>query len=334
MVASDDKLADTTAKVSTAASKVSFSWVTGEMLAHVVMSTGLAAVVYASHSYFGYPLSTGAFLQLHMLFGVVLGLLLVGRIILGTARIQAAASHVQEFSKGCRQVAVLSTFVVETLTVSAGAEVEKKAIGHFRFELVRLLNYAVYCFMLMMEGKKLAVPPSSLQRIDSGAAEAKLSAVNNPTVMVCKMIAALLEQQSAAKRISNEQVSVLMNKVSDIIEAYHQSLALALAPTATAFASFTYTFTTIFVYTAGPLIAVNELESNTPGSFGLGLTVFYTLMLALFYFGLLEAGKLLDAPISALAGLLAIEEMVYVLSDDLASIVDDDSVPVFLHAGD
>ena len=42
-------------------------------------------------------------------------------------RVQEAASYVQDFNKNCRQMAVLSSFVNETLTVSAAAEVEKKA---------------------------------------------------------------------------------------------------------------------------------------------------------------------------------------------------------------
>jgi hypothetical protein len=332
VVLSDANLKKAQAKVEAAASKVSFSWITAEMVTHVILSTGLAAGVYVVHSIIAYPLSTGAFMKNHLLLGVVLGLLLVGRIILGTSRVQTVASHVQQFTKSCRQMAVLSTFVAETLTVSAGAEMEKKAIGKFRFELVRLLNMAFYCFTLMLEGQKLAVPPSSLQRPDGSMQEMNiLSAVDNPTVMICKMIASLLEQQRAAKRISNEQMSVLMVKISDLIEAYHMSLSNVLAPTTSAFASFTYTMTVIFVYTVGPIIAINELEANMQfGGVGLSLTIFYTLLLSLFYFGLYEAGKPVDAPLASLTATLAIEEMFYVLSDDLSSLVDDDSVPVFL----
>jgi len=332
VILSDTGLKKAQAKVEAASSKVSFSWITGEMITHVILSTGLAAAVYVAHSIVGYPLSTGAFIKMHLLLGVVLGLLLVGRIILGTSRVSSVASTVQGFTKSCRQMAVLSTFVAETLTSAAGAETEKKAIGKFRFELVRLLNMAFYCFTLMLDGQKLAVPPSSLQRPDGSMHEMEiLSAVDNPTVMICKMIASLLEQQRAAKRISNEQISVLMNKISDLIEAYHLSLSNVLAPTTSTFASFTYTMTVIFVYSLGPIIAINELEANSAfGSVGLSLTIFYTLIISLFYFGLYEAGKPIDAPLSGLTSTLAIDEMFYILSDDLSSLVDDDSVPVFL----
>jgi len=89
--------------------------------------------------------------------------------------------------------------------------------------------------------------------------------------------------------------------------------------------------TVIFVYSLGPIIAINELEANSAfGSVGLSLTIFYTLIISLFYFGLYEAGKPIDAPLSGLTSTLAIDEMFYILSDDLSSLVDDDSVPVFL----
>jgi hypothetical protein len=303
------------------------------MVIHVVLSTCLAAGVYVAHSVIAYPLSSGAFIKNHLMLGAVIGMLLVVRIVLGASRVQAVESSVQQFTKTCRQMAVLTTFVNETLTVSAGAEMEKKAMGKFRFELVRLLNMAFYCFTLMLEGKKLAVPPPSLQRPDGSMHEMEiLSAVDNPTVMICKMIASLLEQQRAAKRISNEQISVFMGKISDLIDAYHQSLGHALAPTTSTFASFTYTMTLIFVYSLGPIIAINELEANFVEfhGLGLGLTIFYTLVISLFYCGLFEAGKSVDAPLAGLTATLAIEEMFYVLSDDLSSLVDDDSVPVFL----
>ena len=81
--------------------------------------------------------------------------------------------------------------------------------------------------------------------------------------MVCKMIAALLEQQRAAKRISNEQVAVLMSKVSDLIESYHKSLSLQLAPAPSTLSSFAFSFTVLWAYTLGPIIAINELDDNS-----------------------------------------------------------------------
>jgi len=48
------------------------------------------------------------------------------------------------FASILRTVAMLSSNVSETLTVSAGAELEKKATAKFRYELVMSLNISLY----------------------------------------------------------------------------------------------------------------------------------------------------------------------------------------------
>jgi len=332
VVLSDATLTRQATSVNVASSKLSLIWATPSMAMHVGLSTALAAVVYISHSSLGYPLSTGAFLTGHTLLGTVLGILLSARVILGLSRVAAAAKAVQTFSKVCRQLAVLSTFVGETLTVSAGAEMEAKATSKFRYELVRLLNLSFYSFQMMLEGMKLCVAPTSLKPKEGGVLEMEqLSAGQNPTVMVCKMIASLVEQQRAAKRISNEQVAVVMEKISELVDAYHEALALVLAPVPSSLGSLTFFFTALFAYTLGPIIAFNELGDNLEfGSLGLGLTVFYTAMLSLFYFGLYEAGKTVEAPLAELSSLLSTSEMGYALSTDLANLVDDAEVPIML----
>ena len=269
------------------------------MVFHVTAATTLSAVVYVSHSFLGYPLSNGAFLTAHVLFGTILGMLLSARLVLGLVRVQQASKAMQDFNKTCRQLVVLSTVVRETLTVSAGAESEKKATAHFRHELVRLLNLGFYSFQLMVHGMKLCVAPSSLKPRDGGKLESQLlSATDNPTLMVCKLLASLVEQQVAAKRASEAQAAVLMGKVSDLVEAFHAALALYLAPLPSSLSSLAFFFTCLFSYTMGPIIAFNELGDNLEfATLGLMLTVLYTFVLSLFFFGLFEAGKALEAPL-------------------------------------
>jgi len=180
---------------------------------------------------------------------------------------------------------------------------------------------------------KMGLPPASLRAAEGSKIETELlSAVESPTVMVCKMLANLLEQQRAAKRISNECCAVLMEKVADLIGAYHAALAVQLSPAPTTFTSFTLFFTIAWAYTLGPIVAMIELGENVglyPNT-GLMLTIFYTFLLALFFFGLYEAGKAVEAPLKTVVLTLAVEEMCWSLSDDLASLVDDPDVPVFL----
>jgi predicted membrane chloride channel (bestrophin family) len=329
VVLSDVTIETTQAKMSANAAKLYMSFMTPTMLCNSAMATAISGATYITHSYIKFPITGDVLRMVHLVTGVVLGMVLTARIVMGVYLTYTATSQVYAFTKACRSLAVLSSSVSETLTSSAGAEAEKKGVGKFRFELVRLLNLAFYCYSLMLQGMRLAVPPSSLKC--SRAEGEMLSAVDNPTVMVTKMISSLLEQQRAAKRISNEQVSVLMGKLCELIDAYHASLSLLLSPAPVSMTAFAYFFTTAWAYYTGAALAVIELAENTEfATFGLGLTLVYSAFLSLFVFGLYEAGNVVEAPLKAAVALLATEEMSHSLSDDLASLVDDDAVPVFL----
>jgi len=330
-VLSDTAISVTQEKMTTKASKQYFSFVSVEMLVQSVIATLISGAVYVGHSYLQFPVNAGVLRMVHVTTGVIIGLLLTARVVMGVYLTFTATSQVYAFTKTCRTIAVLSSSVSETLTVSAGAESEKKAVSKFRYELVRLLNLSFYCYALMLQGMRLAVPPTSLRNKETAKAEDEvLSAVDNPTVMVAKMIGSLLEQQRAAKRISNEQVGVLMGKVAELVDAYHASLAMLLSPSPVALSTYTYFFTAAWAYFTGAALAVIELGDNDPSAFGLTLTLVYTGFLSLFIFGLYEAGNVVEAPLKAVLALIATEDMSHSLSDDLASLVDDDSVPVFL----
>jgi hypothetical protein len=332
VVLSDTTIGAAQAKMSSKAAAMYLSFITPTMVLQSAISTAIAGVVYISHSYVGFPIGGEVLRMVHVVVGVLLGLLLTARVVVGVYLKISATSQLYAFTKSCRSLAVLSTMVSETLTSSAGAEAEKKGIAKFKYELVRLLNLAFYCYSLMLQGMRLAVPPSTLRASEIAKLEGEiLSAVDNPTVMVTKMITALLEQQRAAKRISNEQVGVLMGKVDELLEAYHASLAILLSPAPVSMSAFTYFFTAAWAYLTAVSLAVIELGENTEfATFGLGLTLCYAAFLSLFIFGLYEAGNVVEAPIKAVLALIATDEMSHTLSDDLASIVGDDSVPVFL----
>lgn len=161
-VVSDAKLATQVSKISHMSAKVSLSWLSLPVLLHAFLATLLSAVVFLGyHTIAGTPPLIA--IEIHRVTGFILGVLLVARICVGTAAVSDAAAKVQAFNKACRTLAVLSSYVGETLTISAGAEVEKKAVAKFRFELVRLLNLAVYTYHLMLKGYKMSLPPQSLR---------------------------------------------------------------------------------------------------------------------------------------------------------------------------
>jgi len=330
-VASDEALEETVGKVSKLSGKAALSWVSPDVLSH-----SLLAMVVSGTIYVPYHLASGGAptmgKTLHTITGVVLGFLLIARIVVGLYAVSDAAHKVQAFSKACRSLAVLTSFVGETLTISAGAELEKKAVAKFRYELVRLLNLAVFTYHCMLKGLKMTSPPPSLK---GGKNEAEILADHkNPTLMVCKKIATLIEQQRAAGRIGNEQVAAMVAKLDDVVDAYHGSLAQTLAPSPATLNAFSKFFVMLWVYTFAPVIALSELSENESVSMssGLLLTLLYTLGSALFFFGLYEAGTLMEAPVKAVSQVVPLDDLKYTLSEDLATLVDDpeDSVPIFL----
>jgi hypothetical protein len=331
VILSDSTLTLTKEKMSKKAKKHFLNFVSSEMMCQSAMSTAFAAFVYAGHATFQFPVTGDVLKMVHIVTGIILGILLTTRIVLGVHLTMTGTSHMYAFTKSCRTLAVLSTSVQETLTVSAGAEIEKKAISKFRIELVRLLNLAFYCYTLMLQGMRLAVPPTPLRAGEAAKTKDEvLTSTDNPTVMVAKAILSLLEQQRVAKRISNEQVSLLMSKVAELLDTYHASLALLLSPAPVSLTSFAYFFTAGWSYYTGAALAVLELSNGDASAFGLGLTLVYTGFLSLFMYGLFEAGNVLEVPLEAVMALIVAEDMSASLSSDLAALVDDSAVPVLV----
>jgi len=330
---SDENLAKQVTKVSKLSDKASLSWVSVEVVLQSLVASAISGSVYTGYRMLETgPPTIGT--VIHTVTGLVLGVLLVTRITIGLSAVSEAAATVQAFHKACRTLAVLTSYVGETLTISAGAELEKKAVANFRYELVRLLNLAVFSYQLMLHGQKMTLPPATL-RAAGGKMEVEiLASCSNPTVMVVKWITNLIEQQRVAHRISNEQVASMMHKIDDLIDAYHATLSQTLAPSTATLNSFSKFFVYAWVYTAAPVLALKELSDNSGslGSSGFFLALAYTFFCALFYFGLYEAGTIMEKPTDAVTKLLPLDDLQASLSADLTDLVDDpeDGVPVFL----
>jgi predicted membrane chloride channel (bestrophin family) len=325
-------------KVRSASERFALQWISSDVVAHALVSSILTGFVYVGLHYDPAATDRGVSpinQQVHLVTGVVLGMLLVGRVVVGIGRASEAAAQVINFNKSCRTLAVLSTFVTETLTISAGAELEKRAASKFRYELVRLLNLAFYSHQLMLKGLKLKAPPAALQPQDGGTLESEvLCAVSNPTVQVCKNIAGLIQAQQAAGRIKAEQVGTFCDELRRLIETHHTTHGLLLSPSPVALNSFSYFFTMVWVYWAIPLVAssvyAEEWSMGTSGGFIMAAV--YAFVLALFMFGLYEAGRVIEAPMQTVLQLVPLDDMSFTLSDDLTNLVDDPdhTVPVFL----
>jgi len=322
------------AAVSALTDKLSFSWVSAEVLTHSSLVALLACVVFTLYSVESGEEPTITMMP-HVILGVVLGLLLVARVVVGAQRAADVLAQILAFHKSLRVIAVFSTHVGETLTIAAGAEQEKRAIGNFRYDLVRLLNLCNFCYVMMLKGQKLEETPATLCPTEGGKLESKvLSTVGSPTLMVCKYIASLFEQAKSAGRVASEQVAATQAELSSLADVYHRSRGMQLTPMPAAFSSFTQCFVVLWVYTACPVIAVAELHDNsaTFNTVGTAVTFVMSFVTALFYFGLYEAGKLMESPVESTIALIPLEAISYNLSEDLTNLTDDpdQAVPVFL----
>jgi len=332
---SDDAMIATVSKTQVLAGKASLSWVSTDVLVNSVLATAVSGTVYAGyHNFTGGAAPPIVGINIHLVTGFALGLLLVTRISLGMVAVKEAYASLQDFNKACRTLVVTSSHVAETLTISAGAELEKKAVANFRYELVRLLNLAVFSNHLMLKGLKMASLPKALLP-SSGSSEAEvLTSCNNPTVMVIKLIAKLIDQQREAQRISPAQTAAMLGNVDSLLVAYHSSLAQSLAPSTSTLHSFSKFAVMFWVFTAAPVLALEELhELDEPGTIrpsGLILSLAYTFFAALFFFGLYEAGTTMEKPVRAVTELTDLDDLKYSLSADLTDLVDEDTVPYFL----
>ena len=161
--------------------------------------------------------------------------------------------------------------------------------------------------------------------------------MSNPTVMVCKYLAALIEQQRQAGRVTNEQATAFVGEIAKVIDTYHASRAQLLAPMSASMGAFTYFFVVVWMYTVCVVIAWNEdtdtaTLGGTASMGGVGLPMGLSFGLSLFVFGLYEAGTVVEQPLKEAIDLVPLEASGFELSDDLSNLVDDpdSSVPVFL----
>ena len=76
----------------------------------------------------------------HLVIGLLLGLLLVLRVVIGVIKAGEVMHLFSSYNKSLRTIAIFATYVNETLVASTGAELEKKSVAKFRYELDRLLN--------------------------------------------------------------------------------------------------------------------------------------------------------------------------------------------------
>ena len=225
-VLSDDSLTATRSKVSKLSGSTALAWLSVEVLVHSLVTMGVTAAVYLAYSITTSVPKMG--IHLHVITGIALAMLLVARLVVGMGKVGEAVAQIHAFSKACRTLTLLSTSIGETLTIQAGAELEKKAVAKFRFELVRLLNLSVWSYHHHLNGNKMSTPPAALK--GSSLETETLVAAGSPTLMTIKMVATLIDTQRKAARVSNEQVCRATTRSSGASPARRQCWKTPLFP--------------------------------------------------------------------------------------------------------
>ena len=105
VVASDATLEGKASSLSQRASKVSLSWLSMDALLHSwfdsCISTAVGACTYVTINTMGYPVLTGIGPNAHLMAGLVLGMLLVARVVLGVVRVASEPRRLRLSSRGC-----------------------------------------------------------------------------------------------------------------------------------------------------------------------------------------------------------------------------------------
>ena len=81
-------------KMNKKASKQYFSFISSDMLCQSATATAIAAVVYAGHAYLRFPVTEGNVRMVHEVTGIVLGVLLTARIVMGVYLKSLATGYV------------------------------------------------------------------------------------------------------------------------------------------------------------------------------------------------------------------------------------------------
>lgn len=88
---------------------------------------------------------------------------------------------------------------------------------------------------------------------------------------------------------------MITGELIKLMTCYQATNGLQFTPMPAMLNGFTYFFVVAWVYTITPVVAVMEMHENGKlNNEGFGLSLAFTFFLALFYFGLFEAGKVIQ----------------------------------------
>jgi len=161
----------------------------------------------------------------HEIIGLVLGVYLVLRLAMAVNVYQQTKAAVGAFHSACVTIAITSAHVQEALTISAGAEHEKKGIAHFRAELARLLGFSARCLTHAVKGEAV-IKDSHLMKVEEMLVIGSAPYHPTPTLFATKLVSKLIAQQREAGRLDSALVAEFNAQVSEMVKSYNSVMAL------------------------------------------------------------------------------------------------------------
>jgi len=159
----------------------------------------------------------------HCVLGLVLGGYLVLRVALAISAFNQAKAAIARFYGAATAIAIASSHVSEALTISAGAEHEKKGIHTFRSELARLLKFSARCLSHSLKDEPI-VKDGELMMTEEMLVINQSTKAPTPTLYVAKLVAKLIAQQREAGRLEpaicaeiNSQIAVMASATYTIM---------------------------------------------------------------------------------------------------------------------
>lgn len=222
----------------------------------------------------------------HTVLGLVLGGYLVLRVAFAISTYNQAKAAVASFYGSATAIAISSSHVSEALTISAGAEHEKKGIHTFRSELARLLHFSARCLTHCLKDEPV-IKDGELMMTDEMLVINQSANAPTPTLYVTKLVAKLIAQQREAGRLDAAICAEINAQIAVMATASHTISALKKMPIPQAVNEFACAW--LFGFCLTVPVVISYYTWATPW-----VAPCASLFLVAFYFALNQVGAQLE----------------------------------------
>ncbi|KAG8464925.1 hypothetical protein KFE25_012288 [Diacronema lutheri] len=195
----------------------------------------------------------------HTVLAIVLGLFLVLRLAHAMYQFSVAKAALSRFYSAATAIAITASHVTEALTISAGAEHEKKGVYTFRSELARLLGFSVRCLNHAVKGEPVVKDPHLMTVEDMlvvGGAHKP-----TPTLFAVKLVSKLIAMQREAGRFDAALCAQVNASVSEMVAAYNEVMSTKKMPLPASVSELATAWTFGFCFTVPVVISAGTFAT-------------------------------------------------------------------------